>query len=173
MKWWDADIEHEQGLDAWRNSVRLACNWVIDISMIKTRQLELESSSFEHIHGYSDWRGAFKGEYNASTCKWDVFCPIWHGGQGVKALALAYSVLNEEAYLQAARAAADFILRSQVSDEKDPDFGHILAYEGGSEGVNTSAIFESLDGLFTISEVSGDEKYADAAIKALCCNSLA
>jgi hypothetical protein len=40
-------------------------------------------SGFKHVGRYKDWRGAFRGEYSAATQRWDVYAPIWHGGQGV------------------------------------------------------------------------------------------
>lgn len=156
-----------ENLHSWRESVRLACRWIIDRSMIRTKERDFGESRFRFLSAYSDWRGAFKGEYSAAARRWDVFCPIWHGGQGVKALALAYGALGDKEYLDAARQAAEFILRHQVVDRRSKDFGFIPAYEHGSEGVNTSAIIESLDGLFILSELSGERRYADAAVAAL------
>lgn len=44
-----------------------------------------------------------------------------HGGQGVKALALAFSVIGNDEYLATARLAADFILRNQIRDPTHPE----------------------------------------------------
>ena len=166
MSYWNEHVRIEGGLDGWRESVKLACTWMIERSMIRTPACTFENSGFGSLDAYTDWRGAFRGEYDAASRAWDVFCPIWHGGQGVKALAMAYAVLGDDAYLTAAREGADFILRNQLTGTDHPDHGLILAYEGG-EGLNTSAILESLDGLFTLAEVSGESRYADAAILAL------
>ena len=167
MGYWGHQRALGHDLQSWQDSVRLACRWMIDRSLITTVRPDFVESTFEHLDKFADWRGAFRGEYAASTRKWDAFCPAWHGGQAVKALALAYSVLGEDSYLEAARAGADFILRHQITDPSDPDFGLILAYEAGSDGINTSAILESLGGLFTLSEVSGEARYAEAALAAL------
>lgn len=154
-------------LEAWKDSLTRACSWLTDISLIRTKEHGLPTTGFTHIDRYEDWRGCFRGEYDAGTRSWDIFCPIWHGGQATKALALAYRVLKDEKLLESARLAADFLLRNQIRDADDKDFGHIRAFEGGSEGVNTSAILECLDGLFVLSEVCGDNRYRDAAVDAL------
>jgi hypothetical protein len=155
-----------QGLS---ESIRQACAWITDVAMIRTKELAAtDNRTFRFTRRYADWRGCFRGEYHAGRRSWDIFCPIWHGGQGVKALALAYELLKTQCYLDDARLSAEFILRHQINDSKHPDDGLILAYEsGGGTHVSTSAILESLDGLFVLTRVSGDKRYADAAIRAL------
>ena len=165
--WNDTGQEPQGGLEGWKESVDLACRWMIDRSMIKTKDPGLVDSVFPHTADYSDWRGAFKGEYHAATEQWDIFCPVWHCGQGVKALALAHEATGNNEYLDAARQGADFILRHQVTDATSDDLGLLLAYEGGSKGVNTSAILESLDGLFVLADTTGERQYSDAAVSAL------
>ncbi len=167
MGYWTEKAQLSTGTAAWRESVALACRWIIDRSLITTKDPNFTDSHCPGVHRYTDWRGAFQGEYASASGKWDVFCPIWHGGQGVKALALAYDLLRDEAYLAAARTAADFILRHQIRDPSDPDYGLILAYEDSGSGINTSAILESLDGLFTLSAICHDAAYAQAAVLAL------
>lgn len=147
----------------WQASLQLACDWTINRSMIHTVEAPFSDSMFEWLDQYGDWRGAFRGEYAADECAWDVFCPIWHGGQAVKALALAHEFSGEARLLQAAHEGADFIMRHTIRED-GPDQGLILAYEKGSAGVNTSAQLECLDGLFELGRVSGDTRYIDTAI---------
>ena len=165
MSFWDKARKTAAGLEDWRESVRLACRWVVERSLIRTPEGDFGGAGFAHRGRYADWRGAFRGEYDAAAKTWDVFCPIWHGGQGVKALAMAHAALGDEALLEAARYAADFILRHQITDEADADCGLILAYEDAR--INTTAVLECLDGLFTLSEVTGEGRFADAAVAAL------
>ena len=166
MSYWDVSPKRPASPGDWEESIRLACRWVTDVSLIRTPQPEfLAGAQYAHVNRYADWRGAFRGEYNAATGRWDVFCPIWHGGQGVKALALAGSLLGDGQYLEAAKFAADFILRNQITDPADEDRGLILAYEDAN--INITAILESLDGLFALAEVSGEARYADATVAAL------
>lgn len=114
---------------------------------------------------YSHWNGAIRGEYRVATREWNSFCPIWHTGQAVKALVLAAQALKRPELLQAARFSAEFILKNRVTE--GPDRGLILAFEDHPDKVNTSAILESLDGLFHVSEATGDAAYGQAAIDAL------
>ena len=111
------------------------------------------------------WLGAIRGEYKAATQTWDSFCPIWHTGQAVKALVLASQALNKPELLEKAKFSAEFILNNQFKDGEID--GLIAAYEDYPQYVNTSAILESLDGLFLLSKATNDTKYSDAAIKAL------
>jgi len=167
MSYWDVSGKNSTDREAWRESVALACRWIIDRSQIASDRHDFAETKFKHIGRFKSWRGAFRGEYEAASGKWDVFCPVWHGGQGVKALVLAYALLGDKAYLEAACRGADFILRHQVAGADNPDAGLILAYEAGAPGINTSAILECLDGLFTLSAASKDDRYARAAIAAL------
>lgn len=157
----------EKDLPTWEESVELACRWMIDCSLIRTAETPLQKSVFRHKERYDDWRGVFRGEYKASTGQWDVYCPVWHGGQGVKALALAFDLLGQTDLLDAARLGAEFILRNQVTEEEDPNKGMIWAFEHGAEGVNSSAVLESLEGLFTLADVTGEALYTGSAIAAL------
>ena len=139
-----------------------ACQWLVNVSLVRTDQLTAERNS--HQFPYDNWRGAFRGEYSAATRTWDFFCPIWHGGQAVKALVLAHRVLPEQDLLAPAMEGAGFILRHQV--KSGPDAGLILAYEDLPDQVFTSAILESLDGLFHLGRVTEDRRYTDAALAA-------
>jgi len=167
MKQPTAHSTDKSAADVWRQSVLDACGWMIDVAMVHKQDHGLRDAKFVFLDRYQDWRGAFKGEYRAADNRWDFFCPIWHGGQAVKALTLAYETLSNSRLLAAARQGVEFILRHQISDRDDEDYGLVLAYESGSQGVNTSAILECLDALFELSRVTGERRYADAAIDAL------
>lgn len=169
MVWKNVEISLD--IDAWKASIHMACRWMIDRSMIKTKGVGFRDTDFCAPGEFTDWRGAFRGEYTAATGEWDIFGPAWHAAQGVKALSLAYAVLGEPEYLEAAQHAADFILRHQITAEDDPDHGLILTYEGRKEDspplISSSGTLETVDGLFTLSEVSGDPLYSGAALAAL------
>jgi hypothetical protein len=167
MLWWGRNGEQKPGLEGWQDSLRLACRWTIDRSMIKTQDHGLEDSSFRHLDRFTDWRGGFRGEYAAATRQWDIFCPSWHTGQAVKGLTLAFQVLGDEEYLDAAKMGADFLLRHRVADPSDEDYGCLYSYESGNEEINVSAMLEPLESLFLLSEVTGDARYQDAAIATL------
>jgi hypothetical protein len=171
MSYWTDGKELDTSRQGWLESLRRACDWTVDVSMVTSQESPYgEDSSFAHRGEYADWRGSFRGEYAAATRTWDVFCPIWHGGQGVKALVMAAPFLgpqtNAPDCMEAGRRGAAFILRNQVP-EGEPEAGLIRAYESGSPSVNTSAIFESLDGLLALRAATGEESYGAAATAAL------
>ena len=110
---------------------------------------------------YRDWRGAIRGEYSAAGREWGCCCPYWHTGQAVKALVMAAAVLNEPKLLDDARFCAGFLLANQRED------GLFPSREVKPDEINTSATLESVDGLFLLSEATGDGQYREAALAAL------
>ncbi len=151
----------------WTESLQLACRWITERAMIRSTEPPFDADvTFKNPQRYPDWRGAFRGEYSSAQQRWDVFGPIWHTGHGVKALALAGQALDDRQLLDEARYAADFLLRHQNRDESNDDHGLIPAYED-DHCSSTSCLLEGLSGLFTLSEVTDDSGYADAAIRAL------
>lgn len=104
-------------------AAEMACSWLTDIAQVQTEQLTVEEDKVGH--GYASWKGAIRGEYSAAERHWWFFCPVWHTGQAVKALVLAYQRFHNDKYLQAARLGAAFIYDKQIWDETDPDFGLI------------------------------------------------
>lgn len=148
-------------LDKVRNSLTLACKWLTDVAQVKNDS-DLDPDCTKLMH--TTFVGAMRGEYRAATRKWGFFCPVWHTGQAVKALVNATPHVGDH-LLEAAHAGADFILGNQITD--GPDAGLITAYEDEPDKVNSSAIIESLDGLFALSAKTGESRYADAAIAAL------
>ncbi len=114
--------------------------------------------------GYTNWNGAIRGEYALSRGQWDTFCPIWHTGQAIKALCLASKALNESKWLEYAAECAAFLLANQL--QQGEDAGLLLAFEDDPQMVNTSAILESLDGLFMLSDMLNDPRCECAALSA-------
>jgi len=159
--------EDDLGLDSSMllESLELACNWLTNIAQIKTESLTIERDSKNHQH--RTWRGAIRGEYSVADKVWDFFCPIWHTGQAVKALALAYPILRDDDLLKSAILGAEFIVNESIRDPADPDYGLILAYEDMGDIVNTSAILECLDGLIHLSELTGNEELWRVVLNAL------
>lgn len=142
-------------------SMELACAWVTDIAQVKD-----ENDPTPRKHKHKLWQGALRGEYRAATKAWSFFCPVWHTGQAVKALAMAYSVTDDVKLLAAAKAGADFIVNNQIKDGSDENNGLILAYEDYPDKVNTSAILECMDGLLVLDDVLGARQYSGAFMAA-------
>ncbi|HWB53225.1 MAG TPA: hypothetical protein VG722_03500 [Tepidisphaeraceae bacterium] len=145
------------------NAMSLATQWLLDKSQVQTQRLG-ENDGNSKGHPYTNWRGAFRGEYSAAKREWNFVCPIWHGGQAIKTLVAAYEVAGGPHLLNAARLGADFLLRNQLTD--GPDSGLLLAYENRPDAVNSSAVLESLDGLLMLSRITTHTIYRDAAVRA-------
>ena len=142
-------------------SVAAACDWITGVAQMHADTLsgERNSHKLEHQH----WRGALRGEYRASTREWDFFCPVWHTGQGIKALVWAARALDRPDLLDAARLGAEFIGAERVADRSDPHYGLIYAFEDFGDKASTSAALESLDGLWLLCDATGDKRYAEWA----------
>jgi hypothetical protein len=156
---WRSMLDQLPGL---RSSLRQACAWLTDVAQIRTPNTGI--ARHRHMQHTSDWRGAMRGEYYAASQRWDFMCPVWHTAQACKALVQAHHVLGDDALLAAAQLAGDFVLRQQI--RQGPDEGLLLAYEDQEHQVNTSALLEALDGMFVLSEATGDARYRDAALAA-------
>jgi hypothetical protein len=138
-----------------------ACDWITNVAQMKGDALagERNSHHLEHRH----WRGALRGEYRASTRQWDFFCPVWHTGQAVKALVWAAQAMGRPELLDAARRGAEFIGAERVSDRAHPHYGLIYGFEDFGDRSSTSAVLESLDGLWLLADATGDNRYGEWA----------
>ncbi len=159
------------GREKMETAVRAACTWLTDVAQVQTEKLTDRDWS---AYRYDNWKGAIRERYapersveGVAAGIWRHFGTVWHTGQAVKALSLAYRCFNEEKWLKHARLGAEFILHQQNDDPKSPDYGCIAAYEDSNDALNTSAIIECCDGLFTLGDVSDDPRYSDGAVAAM------
>ena len=111
--------------------------------------------------GYRYWCGAIRGEYGVAGKEWGLCCPYWHTGQAVKALVMASAVLKDRTLHEDAKFCAGFLLANQRED------GLFPAQEVKPGEINTSATLEAVDGLFLLSDATGDGHYREAALAAL------
>jgi hypothetical protein len=148
-----------------RNAIRLGCGWITDVAQVKADKINGTETNSRQL-GYKHWRGALRSDYRAAERKWDFSSPMSHTGQAIKALVMSSRVLEDEQYVAAARISADFIGAERNADRRSKNFGLVYAYEYKTEEVITSALFESLDGLFFLAEATSDRKYSDWALDA-------
>jgi hypothetical protein len=143
-------------------SLANAVNWLTETATVKdNRPVGMHGSKMP----IKFWNGAIRGEYDVASQRWNCLCPIWHTGQAVKALVMAADVLDNPDLLEKAKFNAEFIIQNRIAEGKDK--GLILAFEDHPDKVNTSAVLESLDGLFFLSEATGNKKYQEVALDAL------
>ena len=143
------------------DSLELAVRWLTEIAMVRSE----EQVNFPPRLSYKRWRGAIRGEYSAAGQQWEMFCPMWHTGQAIKALCMAAKALNKPELLDEAAFCAGFIMDNRITSSEDA--GLIPAFEDIPDQINISAVLESLDGLFYLSESTGNRSYSDAAVQAL------
>jgi len=141
--------------------LNLACRWLIDVAQVRN---DADLAGVECKHAHDSHVGAIRGEYRAAERRWGFACPVWHTGQAVKALALAAEHVGGDA-LDAAGRGAQFLLNQQLPT--GPDAGLLLAFEDRPDMVNSSAVLEAVDGWFTLTRVTGEAHYTDAAVKAV------
>lgn len=152
--------------DKLRHAITLACDWIAQVSQIKTDALPPDTTP-ARAYVYDSWKGAMRTEYTAATKRWGAMGPVWHTGQAVRALLLADKLLGGNAqWVAAARAGAQFMLNAQVWDPQHPDHGLIKAFEDHADRVNTSAMMEGLTGLMDLAERDHDPALWDRIVAA-------
>jgi hypothetical protein len=159
------EMFEEKSIQNYKTSILFACEWLIETAQKQEEGLTIENNSHKLAHDY--WKGSIRGEYQASTKKWDYFCPIWHTGQAIKSLSHAYRIFQSEELLNGAILGAEFIINSTEKNVDSPNFGLIYAYEDFGNIVNTSAILEACDGLLELSKITDNPIYSKIASNAV------
>lgn len=144
-------------------SLTRACEWLVKVAQVKE---ESPTGNIKVRHKHIFWKGVIKGEYSVKDKEWGFYGPIWHTGQAVKALIMAYKIIKKDWLLEGAKAGADFIIHNQIRNKSDSDYGLILAYEDFSDKVTISGILGCLDGLISLSEITGEKFYWEVTIDA-------
>lgn len=114
-----------------------------------------------------DEKGASRCDYEMLSGEWLVYEPAWHTGQVIFGLLEAYKLTQNEALLQKAVQAGDWWASLAIED--DPNLkGFLAAVHGGPVGdlINFTTIADGTPGLFELSRVSGNPKYANVATRA-------
>ena len=153
----------------------LALDWLSEIAIKREETITDELNVLQAEHAY--WKGAIKNEYMVERKKWNFYAPVWHSGQAIKALVLASQLVfieEKKKYLVAAKNIAKFILKNQIWKEGSPEHGLIFSYEDLPGKITTSGMLEAADGLFILSEITGNEEYKNKTLAALeyCFNNL-
>lgn len=114
-----------------------------------------------------DKEGKARGDYEMISGEWTEYEPAWHTGQLIQGLLEAYQVTQNEDALTHAQKAGDWWLSLQFP-EGHPLYGYLNAIHGANVGnlINTTTITDGTPGLFDLSEVTGDKKYAEVATSA-------
>ena len=114
-----------------------------------------------------DTEGKGKGDYEIISGSWSEYEPAWHTGQLIQGLLEAYQVTQNQDALNYAKKGGDWWVGLQFPDGH-PLAGYMNAIHGSSVGnlINTTTITDGTPGLFDLSAVTGDNKYAEVASSA-------
>ena len=98
---------------------------------------------------------------------WSEYEPLWHSGQAIEALLAAHVVTGDPALLQAARRAGDYWIAQEF--KTGPLKGMVNAAHRDRLGrlINFTTVGNGSQGLFSLTRVTGDRKYADTATRAI------
>ncbi len=114
-----------------------------------------------------DPQGRARGDYLWFEGRWSEYEVAWHTGQAIEALLAAHAVTGDARYLARARQAGDFWASLELTD--GPFAGMINAAHGDRLGdlINFTTVGNGTPGLFRLSKVTGDPRYADVASRAI------
>ncbi len=114
-----------------------------------------------------DETGKAKGDYDWEAGAWREYEVAWHSGQAIEGLLWAYRATGEKRYLERAKQAGDYWVSLELKD--GPFKGMINAAHGDRLGqlINFTTVGNGTPGLFHLTKVSGDPRYADVASHAI------
>lgn len=115
-----------------------------------------------------DEEGKSRCDYNVIEGKWYPYEEPWHTGQVILGLLEAYKVTGNKDALAAARRAGDWWISLEIKD--NPRFAGMVAATHGDDIGNDQIVFattsDGTPGIFELSRVTGDQKYAKVATSA-------
>ncbi len=114
-----------------------------------------------------DGEGKARGDYDWVRGTWNPYEVAWHTGQAIEGLVAAYQVNHDPKLLAKARQAGDWWIAQEITSGQFK--GLLYASHGDKFGklVNFTTIGDGTPGLFNLSRVTGDKKYADVATRSI------
>lgn len=123
----------------------------------------------EYVAGpMSDELGRSRCDYNMTEGKWYEYEVPWHTGQAVNALLSAYKLTGNQKYLAAAVKGGDYWAGLLIKDHPVLK-GMVNAHHGDSIGedfIVFATVSDGTPGIYELSRVTKDKKYAQAATSA-------
>ncbi|TPN81203.1 beta-L-arabinofuranosidase domain-containing protein [Aquimarina algicola] len=112
-------------------------------------------------------KGMARGNYHMISGQWQEYEAAWHTGQAIQGLLEAYKVTDNKMALDHAIKAGNWWISLQFPKGHALE-GYLFAKHGNTLGdlINTTTITDGTPGLFDLSDVTGDKKYADVATSA-------
>lgn len=106
-------------------------------------------------------------DYNMTEGKWYEYEIPWHTGQIIYALIESSRVTGNQNYLDIAKKSGDFWISMEIKDH--PKLKGMLAAKHGDhagEAIVFATVSDGTAGIYKLSEVTKDKKYAEVATKA-------
>ncbi len=114
-----------------------------------------------------DEKGESRCDYNITLGKWFPYESAWHTGQIINALVKTYRLTGNRKYLAYATKAADWWCGLQIHNNPKLN-GLVMAVHGDYVGdyIIFSTISDGTPGLFRLSDVTHEKKYAEVPTRA-------
>ncbi len=114
-----------------------------------------------------DGAGKARGDYDWQAGTWREYEVAWHSGQAIAGLLWAHRATGEKRYLERAKQVGDYWISLELKD--GPFKGMINAAHGDRLGrlINFTTVGNGSPGLFHLSRVTGNARYADVASRAI------
>ena len=115
-----------------------------------------------------DSAGRSRCDYNLTEGKWYEYEVPWHTGQAVYSLLAAYKITKDPAFLKAARRGGDYWISMEIKDHPVLK-GMVGASHGdfiGGENYVFATVSDGTPGIYELSRVTNDPKYARVATNA-------
>lgn len=115
-----------------------------------------------------DKEGKSRCDYNVTEGKWYEYEVPWHTGQAINALLAAYKETGNKSYLDAAKRGGNYWIGMEIKDNPKLK-GMLNAPHGdvlGQEYVVFATISDGTPGIYELSRVTKDPKYARVATNA-------
>jgi len=115
-----------------------------------------------------DKEGKSRCDYNLTLGRWFPYEEPWHTGQVILGLLESYKVTGNQKYLDAAKRAGDWWIGLEIKDH--PVLKGMVAATHGDVMGNDEIVFattsDGTPGIFELTRVTGDGKYARVATSA-------
>ncbi|ODT91229.1 MAG: hypothetical protein ABS85_13165, partial [Sphingobacteriales bacterium SCN 48-20] len=115
-----------------------------------------------------DSEGKSRCDYNMTEGKWYPYEVPWHTGQAVLALLQAYKATGNQEYLASAKKGGDYWASLEIKDHPKLK-GMVNAIHGdalGDDFIVFATVSDGTPGIYELSRVTGDKKYARVATNA-------
>jgi rhamnogalacturonyl hydrolase YesR len=115
-----------------------------------------------------DKEGKSRCDYNITEGKWYDYEVPWHTGQAINALLAAYKSTGNKSYLEAAKHGGNYWIGMEIKDHPKLK-GMLNAPHGdviGQDYVVFATISDGTPGIYELSRVTKDQKYAKVATNA-------